>query len=157
MKIFVRLFVIFATCQTCYWSGVWMGHRGAPDAQDAEIRSTFDDSFNALAAASSEMTKNTDVLMRFSHYTDYHRIHTDVDWLACPECSGSTHKELVYPGTEIDTKPDQNLQDDAYEVLHGIKSLRFGLIMQNQALEHTLKRLRSVNIVDANLSVTVAE
>jgi hypothetical protein len=116
------------------------------------MKETATAQIEALGMAAAECTQNSDILMRFSHYTDYHGIHFDTEFPCCPECSKGKPKTYLGPeadfSDEVDSRPNQTLQNDAEEVLHGIHSLRFGQIIQRKALEHTLERLKSVKMHD---------
>lgn len=105
------------------------------------IRNMHTESIEAIGHLSVLMYQNSDLMMRFSHYTDSHPPGEEV--LFCPECTlGKSSFLDTYEESAEDTIPDQTLLGDAQEVRGGIRGIAEGLLIQRQSLSHTLKRLR---------------
>lgn len=158
----LRVFLAFLACLASGYAGYCVR---AP-LEVSGLRDANDSLIEALGRAAAEQTATTDIIMRFSHYTDYHDVHSASGeyFLCCPECGTGqafsegnaeqqdeplSYKAFCESFSEYNDEPyRQSLEDDALEVLHGIESLRFGIAVQERALSHTLSRLRSVKIKD---------
>ena len=97
-----------------------------------------------IGKAAALMTECSDIIMRYSHFTDNHTEQV----ILCPECGtgGPVHEEPVieYPEEEYPATIDQLLKD-SYELRRGVGSIVVGLKLQLTGLQHHLKRLRENN------------
>jgi hypothetical protein len=86
--------------------------------------------------------KNSDVILRFSHYTDGHKTKTNF----CPECFNTS----LYSDDKLKHEPNiepvkvdlDQLLKDSNEFCESIKVLNASLVNQNFALSHTLSQLK---------------
>jgi len=122
--------------------------------QVIQLRAENTGSMNGLGQVSELLYENSDLMQRFSHYTDGHPRKV----MVCPECS--VGEESIFGPEEItvdeDTHVDQSLVEDGLEVKQGIDRIRTSLLNQNQTLSYTLKRLRE-NAVTATSDDASAE
>ena len=94
-----------------------------------------------LGQLADAQTRLSDVLMRFSHYTDQ---HPSGRRLFCPECSGrSVPLQRKMPLVSPPTLPTlAHALDAAVEIHRGSRSLLTGMQSQHTAALYTLRRMR---------------
>ncbi|MCH2203864.1 MAG: hypothetical protein MK102_18010 [Fuerstiella sp.] len=94
-----------------------------------------------IGKAAALMTECSDIIMRYSHFTDNHTEQV----IFCPECGtrGPVHEEPEIEDTEEEYPAtiDQLLKDSD-ELRRGVGSIIIGLRLQRTGLRHHLKRLR---------------
>ncbi len=94
-----------------------------------------------LGQIAGVMEETSDIMMRYSHYTDNHTEQVPL----CPECGTESilGDETVpeEPAEEIPETMEQLLAD-ARELGRSVGSLKSGMVHQRTALRHHLERLR---------------
>ncbi len=122
--------------------GLILGFGFSPRLQNTLLTKANDRVIDELGVAAAEMTSNTEMLMKFNHFLDK---HTEADPVGgCLICNPNPDTFLTTrfsPEANVDSRPNQTLVEDAEEIYHSIQSLRFGLLIQSEKLEHTLERL----------------
>lgn len=93
----------------------------------------------SMMAVNGLMEANTDIIMRFSHYTTPHAGTT----LLCPECSGREVREFVPPDGPNQIKPHTSVASDVRELARSLRCLHLHLLQQQVGLKHTLGDLRA--------------
>ena len=95
----------------------------------------------SMMAVNGMMEENTDILMRFSHYTTPHTGPTAM----CPECSGSPLAVFVPPEElrEHTNRLRPSVASDVRELARSLRCLHLHLLHQQVALKHTLGELRA--------------
>jgi hypothetical protein len=95
----------------------------------------------SMMAVNGLMEENTDILMRFSHYTTPHTEPTAM----CPECSGSPLAVFVPPEElrEHTSRLPSSVASDVHELASSMRCLHGHLAQQQVALRHTLGALRA--------------
>lgn len=130
--------------------------------EERAVRSANTDSITLLGVLSESMCANSDLMMRFSHYTDAHPSGGEI--MFCPECSrgkGSRFDSYTIAGSKPDDDTPwgslrsmwewwsggyrQSLSQDAIEVQRGIRGISEGMLIQRQALRYTLSRMREAS------------
>ena len=105
-----------------------------------QIRKENTATIDKVGLASQLLYENSDLMQRFSHYTDGHQKKV----MMCPECSvGETSLlgDEEFSAGE-DTRPDQSLLQDASEITRSIERMCSSLLIQQDTLTHTLQSLR---------------
>ncbi len=89
--------------------------------------------------------ENSDLMMRFSHYTDHHPPGAEIPF--CPECTKDKKPvggpAIFYnsdqPGLDL---PPTSVVKDSREIMNDIGRSLSSLKIQNTTLKYTLRRLR---------------
>ena len=123
--------------------------------QSIQLRSQNTVSIDKVGVASELLYENSDLMQRFSHYTDGH--HEKV--MLCPECS--VGEKSIFGEEEVplheDSRPDQSLLKDAYEISQGIERMCSSLRVQKESLSYTLQRLRKQAETDTTGKISVQD
>lgn len=124
--------------------------------EEQTVRDINTDTIILIGDLCDLMHDNSDLMMRFSHYTNRHHPSEEV-WF-CPECSmGNT--SIIGKDNTTDTPQNpvrwwpgnyrQSLSKDAQEVRSGILGISGGLLIQKETLTRTLDRLR-IGVITAD-------
>lgn len=118
------------------------GNNEAQKVSVADVIKANSDVIDELGRAASVMTQCSDIVMRYSHFTDHHSETV----LLCPECSKGRPKhqepEIEEPDEDIPETMAQ-LLSDSQELRTSVGSLTSSLLLQRVALQHHLEKLRA--------------
>jgi len=101
------------------------------------------DTINKIAISCDLLHRNSDLMARYSHYSQPHPIDAEIPF--CMECSGAEFEEedldLGKPKDDFYVRLSQ-VYDDASEVNKSVGLIINSLLIQNETLTHHLGRLR---------------
>jgi hypothetical protein len=109
-----------------------------------EVTEQNDKVFHAMQRAFEQSVKNSDIIVRYSHYTD---LHTDPVPF-CPECFNSPdgHDDMEMNASPEEIKSSiKQLLLDSIEFEESFKRMSSSLFNQRHTLQHTLNQLREQN------------
>ena len=137
----IRVIVACVAFATAYLS---IAYRIEFEQQRAEYTRVIE----SIGEAAQLMSDNTDIMLRYKHYTKY---HLDKKYGYCLECKGhplpevgwtyDPPKPLVKEEKWIDAYNPYILQDIT-EVNRGVRSFKMQLRIQHANLRHTLQAMR---------------
>lgn len=134
----IGFIVGFATSPVPY--AIYSGFAATP----GNVTKLNHNTINHVAVITQLLEQNSDIMSRFSHYTKPHM--ENVPHMLCPECYGTPphipEKLDLTPGADIVTTDLGAVYDDAHEVNKSVATITQGLLIQRDALEHTLRNLR---------------
>ena len=99
---------------------------------------------NSVGQACDLLFSNSDLLMRYAHYTVPHTEFVNM----CPECGDTqVHPETLEYGTPTDTFKTKlsDVYQDSEEIDKGLQRIIHSLLLQRQTLSRNLERLRGNN------------
>ena len=101
------------------------------------------DTINKIAISCDLLHRNSDLMARYSHYSQPHPIDVEIPF--CMECSGAEFEEedldLGEPKDDFYVRLSQ-VYDDASEVNKAVARIVNSLLIQNETLTHHLNQLR---------------
>ena len=122
----------------------------------AEVRRVNDDVISLQATAARQLTANSDLLLRASHYLDEHPTDGNPPALLCPVCGElEARRRGLAPVPEYD-QPDvgpvvlpanvPQLLADSWEIGQNVGRAAFSLALQRDALRSHLKKLNARSV-----------
>ncbi len=111
-----------------------------------QLHEALNRGFRESVKLGDALYKNTDMMMRFSHYTDSHQPGTEVPF--CPECTRGKRQIGHIVSLNQDDLPATDfsrldLVSDCVEIVENLERHHMAALIQQVTLRRTLTRLRN--------------
>jgi len=114
--------------------------------QNISQKDDDDEVYEVAEQVFRHLEENSDLMMRYSHFTKPHRTTTAL----CPECGSGTEDEFVAQDVPYNAEADEkmDLHRDAQEIHRMLEVIDSTLVLQQITLKYHLTALRDAELFE---------